>query len=475
MKVYIPRRAFNPVYLPLLDEDSRYLVLYGGAGSGKSLFTVQRLLIRLMGQPGRNLLVARAVAATHRDSTYALFRQVIGRWGLGGAFRCVDSDMRIFCKNGSAVIFKGLDDPEKLKSVTFPGGELTDVWIEEASELNEGQFNQLDLRLRGRGLKKQMTLTFNPVSSLHWLKRRFFDRSDPRAKVLKTTYRDNRFLDEDYRRTLEGYRESDPYYYQVYCLGEWGVLGKSVFHPGKVAQRLQEVPGPISRGDFIFETGYDEQAGRILLRDGTISFAAGDSGCVSVYRPPEPGHEYVIGGDTAGEGSDYFVAQVVDCGSGEQVCTLRGRMDEDVYARQLYCLGRWYNWALVAVEANFSSYPLRELERLGYPNQYARERTDSGSLRGICSYGFRTTSSTRPVIIAGLVEVVREHPDWINDPETLRELLSFVRSQSGRAEAQAGAHDDCVMALAIAHHVRQARQPAPGDTGWSFIVDRDED
>lgn len=474
MRVSIPKEAFNPVYLPLLrEEDSRYLVLYGGAGSGKSLFTVQRLLVRLMEQPGRNLLVARAVAATHRDSTYALFKQVIGRWGVGGIFRCMEGDMRIFCRNGSAVIFKGLDDPEKLKSVTFPSGELTDVWIEEASELNEGQFNQLDLRLRGQGLRKQITLTFNPVSSLHWLKRRFFDRADPRAVILKTTYKDNLFLDDDYRRTLEGYRESDPYYYQVYCLGEWGVLGKSIFHPGKVAERLAQVDGTLTRGEFVFETGYDQQAGRVLLRDEAITFARQPGGSISVYKPPEPGCSYVIGGDTAGEGSDYFVAQVLDAESGEQVCTLRGRMDEDLYARQLYCLGRWYNWALAAVEANFSSYPIRELERLGYPNQYARERTDGGSFQGVCSYGFRTTSSTRPVIIAGLVEVVREHVEWLNDPETLREMLSFVRSQRGRAEAQAGAHDDCVMALAIAYHVRQGWKPQPVETEWSFAVSRE--
>lgn len=472
MRVHIPREAFNPAYLPLLrEEDSRYLVLYGGAGSGKSQFAVQRLLVRLMERPGRNLLVARAVAATHRDSTYALFKQVIGRWGLGRVFRCVDSELRIFCRNGSSVVFKGLDDPEKLKSITFPGGELTDIWIEEATELSEGQFNQLDLRLRGRGLKKQMTLTFNPVSSMHWLKRRFFDRQDPRAKVLKTTYRDNLFLDEDYRRTLEGYRESDPYYYQVYCLGEWGVLGKSVFHPEKVAGRLAEVPGPAAVGEFVFETGYDEEACRVLIRDETIEFSRQAGGCLSVYRPPEPGRSYVIGGDTAGEGSDYFTAQVLDRDSGEQVCTLRGRMDEDLYARQMYCLGRWYNWALIAVEANFSGYPMRELERMGYPNQYARERVDGGSFQSGRSLGFRTTSSTRPVIIAGLVEVVREHVEWINDPETLREMLSFVRNQRGRPEAQAGAHDDCVMALAIAYQVRQERRQ-PVETEWSFTVSR---
>lgn len=465
MRVTIPRGAFNPVYLPLLrEEESRYLVLYGGAGSGKSVFAAQRLLIRLMEQPGRNLLVARAVAAAHRDSTYALFKQVIGRWGLEEVFQCMDGEPRICCVNGGEIIFKGLTDPEKLKSVTFSGGELTDVWIEEASELGEGQFNQLDLRLRGRGLKKQMTLTFNPVSSEHWIKKRFFDREDQRARVLKTTYRDNLFLDGDYRRTLEGYRESDPYYYQVYCLGEWGVLGGGVFHPGKVAGRLRDAPEPAERGEFAFETGYDGAVGRVLIRGESVSFARQESGCVSVYSPPEPGREYVVGGDTAGEGSDYFVAQVLDLESGEQVCVLRGRMDEDVFARQVYCLGLWYNRALLAVECNFSSYPLRELERLGYMNLYVRE---GGGL------GFRTTSGTRPVIIAGLVEVARDHVEWINHRETLREMLSFVRNQRGRAEAQAGAHDDCVMALCIAYQVRRERQET--EAQWSFTVSRTRD
>lgn len=461
MRVRIPKEAFTPVYFPLLREEScRYLLLYGGAGSGKSVFAVQRLLVRLMERPGRNLLVARAVAATHRDSTYALFQQIANRWGVSGLFRF--SDLRITCKNGNAVIFKGLDDPEKLKSVTFPRGELTDIWIEEASELNEAQFNQLDLRLRGRQGHKQMLLTFNPISSMHWLKRRFFDHLDPRAKVLRTTYRDNPFLDEDFRRTLEGYRESDPYYYQVYCLGEWGVLGGSIFHPQNTARRLAEAPKPLSRGEFLFSTCYDEELGRVLIREESVRFAPEEGGYISVYREPQPGREYIIGGDTAGEGSDYFVAQVVDRESGEQVCTLRARMDEDLFARQLYCLGTWYNRALVAVESNFSSYPIRELEKLGYANQYARPREEGGGR------GFRTTSSTRPLIIAGLVEIAREHPDWLNDPETLREMLSFVRGPRGRPEAQSGAHDDCVMALAIAYYVRESRLPRRTENGWTF-------
>lgn len=455
MRVYIPPRAFNPVYLPLLREDShRYVVLYGGAGSGKSVFAAQRLVVRLLERPLCNVLAARAVAATHRDSTFALFRQVINRWGLGSLFRFAQGELRITCLNGNSVIFKGLDDPEKLKSVTFPKGELTDVWVEEASELTEAQFNQLDLRLRGRGSHKQLTVTFNPVSTVHWLKARFFDRREEQAAVVKTTYRDNRFLDPDYGRTLESYRESDPYYYQVYCLGEWGVLGQSVFHAQRVSARLGGLTGPLYRGDFLPGA---EPGGPGKREDGFVS----------VYREPEPGESYVVGGDTAGEGSDYFVGQVVNRRTGEQVCTLRGRMDEDQYARQMYCLGRWYNWALLAVEANFSGYPLRELERLGYPNQYVRGRGEAGRL----GLGFLTTASTRPVILAGLVEVVREHTEWLHDRETLREMLSFVRSSRGRAEAQAGAHDDCVMALAIAYYVRGAGE-APGESQWAVSITR---
>lgn len=462
MRVQIPKEAFCPAYFPLLrEEDCRYLVLYGGAGSGKSMFAVQRLLVRLMERPMCNLLVARAVAATHRDSTYALFRQVIRRWGLESLFRCTQGELRITCRNGNGIIFKGMDDSEKLKSVTFPQGELTDVWVEEASELSEAQFNQLDLRLRGQGAKKQITLTFNPISTSHWLKARFFERDEPRALVKKTTYRDNPFLDEAYVRTLEGYRESDPYYYQVYCLGEWGVLGRSVFHTDRLAARLGELRGPLYRGDFLFR----ETAGGI--EPGSIRLARYGGGFVSVYEEPQEGDEYVIGGDTAGEGSDFFVGQVLSVRTGRQVCTLRGKMDEDLYARQMFCLGQWYNRALLAVEANYSAYPLRELARLGYPNQYVRRRDEGGAAGW--KLGFLTTSATRPVILAGLVEVVREHVDWLEDRDTIEELMSFVRSSRGRMEAAGGAHDDCVMALAIGYYVRGRRDVKGEESGFCAV------
>lgn len=471
MQVTIPRGAFNPLFRPYLtDNTHRYLILYGGAGSGKSVFAVQRFLYRLLTLPLCNILVVRAVAATNRDSTYALFRQVISKWGLSELFSCKDSDLRISCANGNSVIFKGLDDTEKLKSITFPKGELTDIWIEEASEILEEDFNQLDVRLRGKGAHKQMVLTFNPVSVLHWLKLRFFDRKDPRALVLKSTYKDNQFLDEDYKRTLEGYKDTDPYYYSVYCLGEWGVLGQTIFDAQKVLQRLSQLAGPVRRGEFTFATWYSPEANEVLIDDSTIRWVEMDTGPIQIYQEPAPGGAYVIGADTAGEGSDFNVGQVIDHITGQQVCTIRGQMDEDLFAKQLYCLGKHYHTALVSVEANFSSYPIRELERLRYPRQYVRQAEDSFTHRIRQSYGFKTSSVTRPLVIAGLVEVVREHPEWLNDRDTLNEMLTFVRNENGRPEAQEGAHDDCVMSLGIAYYTRGRSAPAQGDGGASPFV-----
>lgn len=471
MQVTIPRGAFNPLFRPYLtDNTHRYLILYGGAGSGKSVFAVQRFLYRLLTLPLCNILVVRAVAATNRDSTYALFRQVISKWGLSELFSCKDSDLRISCANGNSVIFKGLDDTEKLKSITFPKGELTDIWIEEASEILEEDFNQLDVRLRGKGAHKQMVLTFNPVSVLHWLKLRFFDRKDPRALVLKSTYKDNQFLDEDYKRTLEGYKDTDPYYYSVYCLGEWGVLGQTIFDAQKVSERLSQLAGPVRRGEFTFATWYSPEANEVLIDDSTIRWVEMDTGPIQIYQEPAPGGAYVIGADTAGEGSDFNVGQVIDHITGQQVCTIRGQMDEDLFAKQLYCLGKHYHTALVSVEANFSSYPIRELERLRYPRQYVRQAEDSFTHRIRQSYGFKTSSVTRPLVIAGLVEVVREHPEWLNDRDTLNEMLTFVRNENGRPEAQEGAHDDCVMSLGIAYYTRGRSAPARGDGGASPFV-----
>jgi phage terminase large subunit len=121
----------------------------------------------------------------------------------------------------------------------------------------------------------------------------------------------------------------------------------------------------------------------------------------------------------------------------------------------MHCLGKYYKNALIGIEANFDSYPLMELQRLGYPKQYVREAIDTYTGKTEKRFGFKTTSLTRPTIISRLIEIVREHCSTINDKETLEELLTIVRNEKGRIEAPEGAHDDMMMALAIAHQIRE--------------------
>lgn len=197
-------------------------------------------------------------------------------------------------------------------------------------------------------------------------------------------------------------------------------------------------------------------------------------GEIAILTPPQAGRPYVVGGDTAGEGSDFFVGQALDNVTGDQVAILRQEFGEGEFIRQLYCLGWYYGWAMLGVETNFSTFPNAELERLGYPNLYVREELDTYTGRMKQSYGFRTDSISRPRIISELVELADQHLELIRDYETLGEMLTFVKNERGRPEAQEGKHDDCVMALAIAHHIRyqqdmtvKGTEEAPAGEPWT--------
>ena len=346
------RRTTNKAFRELLFDESRYLVLCGGGGSGKSIFAGRKVLERVTTEKGHRWLVCRKVAKTLRDSCFAQLRGQLAENYPGSGARVNSSDMRMIFPNGSEIIFAGLDDVEKLKSIY----DITGIWIEEASEITEADFNQLDIRLRTDFPHYlQMILSFNPISITHWLKRRFFDSADPRATTHRSTYKDNRFLDAEAIRTLEAFKDTDPYYYQVYCLGEWGVTGRTVFNGQAVSERLGRIPQPVKRG---------------LWEGGRWTDAA--DGPVQIFREPEEGRPYVIGGDTSGEGSDFYVAQVLDNITGEQVAVLRHQYDDDTFADQVFAMGNYYNEALVGIEANFSIYPIKKLEQMGYQNQYVR-------------------------------------------------------------------------------------------------------
>ena len=454
----------NDTFLPLFFDKHRFLVLKGGGGSGKSIFAGRKVLERVTSEPGHRWLVCRKVARTLRESCWAqLVGQISDFYPDAGA-KTNKSAMTITFANGSVILFAGLDDVEKLKSIF----NITGIWIEEASELEEGDFNQLDIRLRTDfNQYLQMILTFNPISITHWLKKRFFDRKDPRATVHESTYKDNRFLTPEAVATLESFKETDEYYYMVYCLGQWGVTGKTVFNGKAVGERLQHLEPPASEGLFEYDLADDG------IHLANIHWVEEKGGPIRIYTPPQQGRPYVIGGDTAGDGSDWFVAQVLDNITGVQVCTLRHQYDEDTYTRQLYCLGLHYNKALLAPECNFSTYPVKLLGLMGYPKIYVREVEDSFDGQIHHAYGFRTDRLTRPVILAELVRVMRDHLGGVHDRATLEEMLTFVRNEQMRPEAEPGAHDDCVMALAIAHYVRPQQSmrlttPQPGGTArWT--------
>lgn len=433
---------------PVMDDRSRYLVLYGGAGSGKSVAAAQKLIIRMLEEEKHKFLVVRKVAKTIRNSVYSLLRGTISDWGLSSFFKINKSDMDITCDNGNQIIFAGLDDVEKLKSIHG----ITGIWLEEASEMLQEDFQQLDLRLRGYTRNyKQIIISFNPISITHWLKRVFFDLNKPDSTVIHTTYLDNKFIDADYSRQLEGLKHQDPYYYRVYALGEWGLVGKTVFNSEIVTDRimkLREHSKVLKRGNFVFEYRGEK------IIDSSIRFTEDENGYITLYELPQKRAPYVIGGDIAEGGHDSSCGQVLNNITGNQAAVWHGKIDTDLYAKQMYCLGRYYNNALAAIEVNFDLHPVKELQRLNYPRQFKREQIDDITKQKQHRYGFMTTKVTRPVIIAELVEIVRESIELINDIPTLEEMLTFARNDNGKPEALEGSHDDRVLALAIAHNAR---------------------
>lgn len=236
----------NEAFWDFFEDKNRIRISFGGGGSGKSVEAFQETIYKLITEPGHNYLICRKVAATNKTSTFSLFQQLINNLALNTdpeieninvspCFKINKTDMSITClHNGNMAVFKGLDDIEKIKSITFPGGVLTDILIEEASEITQKDFDQLNVRLRGKSkVPFQITMLLNPISDQHWIKREFFDLRSYQKKykvtILKTTYLDNKFIDDDYKAVLEGYKDIDYEFYKVYCLGEWGSFGNIIF------------------------------------------------------------------------------------------------------------------------------------------------------------------------------------------------------------------------------------------------------
>ncbi len=244
--VVVPR---NKVFRDISRSTARYRIWKGGAGSGKST-EIAIGKIKKLSDPrfkGCNLLCVRKVNATNRDSTFAELKKAARRiFGdmVDRVWQFPDGrNASLYAKclvTGAEVLFRGCynqDDIEKIKSVTFEKGNLTDIWIEEATEITESDFEILDDRLRGQlrdGLFYQIDLSFNPVPS--WIKKRFFDMPDKNAFICESTYKDNRFIDKAFWDRMEERRIRDPEGYRIYGAGEWGQLGGIIFNNWEVRE-----------------------------------------------------------------------------------------------------------------------------------------------------------------------------------------------------------------------------------------------
>ena len=227
MQVNISRKVFNPHFLPLLGDEHFVLLLLGGAASGKSYFSFQRAIYRCL-LDKRKYIILRKHAVDVRRSCFEDVKTILSKWNLLPHVTINTSLMTITYPNGSVMLFSGCDDVEKLKSIP----NITDAIFEEASEFSPTDFDGLKIRLRGKGrLKNQIVLQSNPVSKANWLYLRFFEKGCQEDDCLidRSTYHDNPFCNDETIAALEQYRDTNPAYYTIYCLGEFGSLSRLVY------------------------------------------------------------------------------------------------------------------------------------------------------------------------------------------------------------------------------------------------------
>ena len=220
----------NDAYIPLLSDHSRWLLLKGGASSGKSVFAAKKILLRLQSEYNHLFYCFRKVQANVEESIWTELMDGIDEiieqdpsdavnWEISKHYKSIK-----YLPTNGRIRCRGLDQVGKMKSVKG----VTGMWLDEIDQFQEEDIDQLNLRIRGKKENYiQYIGCFNPVDEDHWLKAKFFDNPRPNVKTYSFTYQDNYFLTEEDKQILEDYKHTNQYYYQVYCLGEWGILDKS--------------------------------------------------------------------------------------------------------------------------------------------------------------------------------------------------------------------------------------------------------
>lgn len=239
--------------------------------------------------------------------------------------------------------------------------------------------------------------------------------------------------------------------------------GRNYFAISEVVRRIDMLKDvkPLKKGYFVYSFTNSPTTGEKLIVDNTITFIEDErAGYISFFKDVQNGRRYIISADTAGDGSDFNAAHVLDP-DGYQFARIRLINDEDLYADQLYCLGKYYNDALIAVESNFSTYVNKTLRNREYPVLYTRmDNPDNITQNYTEKLGFNTNKANRPVLLGLLKELVRESIYKINDIDTLQEMLVFVINEKSRPEAMKGYHDDLIMSYGIGLYCSEQIAPA---------------
>lgn len=467
INITFDERVFNKNVLDHLMEIYNYEVWFGGQSSGKSWGICQRKLMHLTFLQSRNMMCLRTQSTDCFDSCWGQMLTAMEQLKLNDFWEVRRSDHRLTNRlNGNSIYFDGVDKIENIKSFKPEKGNLTDVWYEEATEEpSKSTILTIDGRLRDEFQKCSLIVSFNPVYRTHWLHDWIYnDLKGKDALVIQSTYKDNKFCSKELIQKTEALKYTDPYRYQVYALGEWGVTGQSVFNTNKISERLARLQmihavNPPVRIEFAFERMENGLPDKNSFRHFKM-----DDGETWVYEEPNPKHPYVLSVDTAGEGVDFFAGHVLDNINGKQVATFHSQRDPDVCVLQLFGLAKYYNNALLTPEINFDgSYLLNKFKELGYNKIYQRAKPADNYSDGYeQKLGFRTTSENRSRILAELKDWSEEHMNCINDVATLGEMVTFTRQTKKQKGiwwgAESGAHDDLIMSLAIALQGREQQE-----------------
>lgn len=263
-------KFFSDAFIPALSNQTAVQIYFGGAGSGKSVSIARRTILDML-EGKRNFLIVRKVYGNLKDSFFAELKKACRALGLMKYFKFKVSPLEVRCTlNDTMCVFRGMDDPERVKSITVETGIITDVIIEEATELTEPDYDMLETRLRGAcDVAKRITILFNPIHNGHWLYQRFFDGRFPEdarrleyetefeytdmtdgvpklvqgirtISIHKSTHWDNKYLTPEDRVRYESWKETNKHLYNVYTLGNWGVLGDLIF-PEYLVRDLSKV------------------------------------------------------------------------------------------------------------------------------------------------------------------------------------------------------------------------------------------